>query len=71
MNQTETRLRFEVQQDRLDATEWRVEAIDYDEDGAVCVAIFSGLKARERAEEYAAFKNPGRLVGVSVCWRPS
>jgi hypothetical protein len=39
-----------------DESEWRVEAINYDGDGEVYLAIFSGPSARERAEEYAAFK---------------
>ena len=35
---------------------WSVEAIDIDGDGAVFQAIFVGPQAKERAEEYAAFK---------------
>lgn len=37
--------------------EWKVEGVDYDHDGQVYVAIFSGPAAMIRAEEYAAFKN--------------
>jgi hypothetical protein len=48
---------FEARQDRLDATSWRVEAIDYNDDGVVYVAVFTGPKAEARAEEYANFKN--------------
>ncbi len=40
-----------------DPHEWRVEAIDYESEGEVYVAIFTGPKARERADEYARFKN--------------
>ena len=44
-------------EDRRNHAEWRVEAVDFDNEGAVYVAIFSGPEARERAEEYAAWKN--------------
>ena len=37
--------------------EWRVEAIDQESDGEVYVTIFSGPKARERAQEYAEWKS--------------
>ena len=37
--------------------EFRVEAIDYENEGQVYVAIFSGPKAEERAIEYAALMN--------------
>lgn len=37
--------------------EWRVEGIDYDNEGQCYVAIFSGPGAKERAKEYARFKN--------------
>ena len=43
--------------------EWRVEAIDYDNEGQVYVTIFSGPKAEERAVEYASFKNGTRFWG--------
>jgi len=33
-----------------------VEAIDVDGDGAVDLTVFSGLNAKERAAEYAAWK---------------
>jgi hypothetical protein len=36
--------------------DWRVEAIDFDNEGIVYVTCFSGLDAKERAEEYAAWK---------------
>ena len=36
--------------------DWRVEAIDFDNEGIVYVACFSGPEAKERAEEYAAWK---------------
>lgn len=53
------RLEYEAQASRDDATEWVVEAINYDGDGEIYVARFSGPIARERAEEYAAWKNGG------------
>ena|SRR3990167_10289406 len=50
-------IEFEMVQSRGRQDEYRVEGIDYDGDGQVYVAIFSGPNARERAEEYARFKN--------------
>lgn len=38
-------------------TEWRVEAIDFSDEGKCYAAIFFGPLAKERAEEYAALKN--------------
>lgn len=52
-----TATRYEVAQSVNAIEEWRVEGIDYDRDGQVYVAIFSGPQARERAEEYVNFKN--------------
>jgi hypothetical protein len=50
---------FEVAKSRNVADEWRVEGIDFDSDGETYVTLFSGPLARERAEEYAAWKNEG------------
>ena len=47
---------WEVIEDRQHPGHWRVEAINHEGDGEVYVAIFSGPGARERAEEYAAWK---------------
>lgn len=44
-------------EDRKNPGDWRVEAIDFDNEGVVYVTIFLGPEARERAEEYAAIKN--------------
>jgi len=44
-------------EDKQNPGDWRVEAIDYENEGAVYVTIFSGPDTRERAEEYAAIKN--------------
>ena len=43
--------------DREVDDDWRVEMIDYDSDGSIYVAIFSGPEAMERAQEYAIWKN--------------
>jgi hypothetical protein len=37
--------------------EWRVEAIDHEGEGECYVATFSGPLAKQRAEEYADWKN--------------
>jgi hypothetical protein len=50
-------LQFESKVDALDASSWRVEAIDHASDGVVYGTIFTGPNAQRRAEEYAAFKN--------------
>jgi hypothetical protein len=39
---------------------WHVEAVG--DDGQVCVVVFSGPGAKERAYEYADFKNKGRQL---------
>lgn len=46
----------EVIQSNRDPGEWRVEAIDYESDGQIYVAIFTGPDARQRAHEYAEWK---------------
>lgn len=50
---------FEVIGDRTtdSGDVWRVEAINYEGDGEVYVAVFSGPGAEERAHEYADWKN--------------
>jgi hypothetical protein len=48
---------YEVIQDQLDRESWRVEGIDYANDGVVYIAVFTGPRGKERAEEYATFKN--------------
>ena len=50
-----TKLEYEVVPGRDAPGEWRVEAIDYDNEGQVYVAIFSGPGAQERAEEVLPF----------------
>ena len=60
---TRTAVEYEVVQSVGTLDEWRVEGIDYDRDGQVYVAIFSGPEAKERAEEYARFKNTAAYRG--------
>lgn len=59
MSVTQTKLEYEVVEDRKYTGDWRVEAINSDGDGEVFVAIFSGPDAEGRAAEYAAWKNSG------------
>ncbi len=49
-------MEWECFEDRKNRGDWRVEAIDFDNEGEVYVTIFSGPHARERAQEYAAMK---------------
>ena len=37
--------------------EWQVEGIDFDNDGIIYVTLFSGGDNKQRALEYAGFKN--------------
>lgn len=59
---TRTAVQYEafVSRDAVDDDEWRVEGIDYENEGLCYVTIFSGPEAMERAEEYARFKNNKR-----------
>ena len=60
-------IHYEVVGDKLSPGDWRVEAIDYEHDGQVRVAIFSGPKARELAEEYGHFKGGAEFqAGAAV-----
>ena len=52
-----TKIVYEVVKSLHVMDEWRVEGIDYDRDGQGYLALFSGPNAKERAEEYARFKN--------------
>ena len=49
-------MQYEIAACNASAYDWHVEAIDYADEGKVYVACFSGPDARERAEEYAAWK---------------
>jgi hypothetical protein len=39
------------------SSDWRVEAVDFENEGNIYIAIFSGPDAQARAEEYAQWKN--------------
>ena len=51
------RLNYEVKESRKRPDDWIVGAIDYDSEGEVYTAAFSGVAAEERAREYAVWKN--------------
>lgn len=58
-------LEYEVVPSHSTFGEYCVEAIDYEDEGKVYVAIFSGPSAKERAEEYATLKNAkGAAAGI-------
>lgn len=48
-------MKYEVQESEQGRGAFAVTAIE--RDGEILTALFSGPKARERAEEYAAWKN--------------
>lgn len=48
-------MEYETIEDRNAPGTWRVEAVG--DDGEVYVAIFSGPRAKERAEEYIEWKS--------------
>lgn len=50
-------MRYECGKSTYCPDEWFVEATDEESVGEVYVALFSGPGARERAKEYAAWKN--------------
>lgn len=56
-DQRRMRMRYEVFEDRLTPGDWRVEAFDEQGEGQVYITMFIGPAARERAEEYAAWKS--------------
>ena len=58
--QTAVSLHYEAIRDKFRPSEWRVEVIN-SRTGDVLVAIFSGSLARERANEYADFKNRAQV----------
>lgn len=49
-------MKYEIGEDRIHSGHWRVEAIDHESEGECYVTIFSGPLARERASEYAGWK---------------
>ena len=61
-------MQCEIVQSRGAVDEWRVEAIDFEDEGQAYVTIFSGPDAQHRAEEYAAWKYDAvrqELVGAA------
>lgn len=50
-------MEYEVAQDRTDASAWRAEAIDHENEGACYVVLFMGPNAEERARNYADHMN--------------
>lgn len=50
-------MKYVLSERRGDPGAWGVEAINYDGDGEIYMAIFSGPFAREMAEEYMLFAN--------------
>ena len=61
-------MEYEVSEDRSQRGDWRVEAIDMESEGECYMAIFTGPLARERATEYAEWKNldGGRQYSTSA-----
>jgi hypothetical protein len=57
-----TAIHYEAFEDKQFAPDWRVEAVDDESEGEVYVTIFSGPRARERAEEYASWKNQSQTT---------
>ncbi len=55
-------MNYEVCESKIGAGEWVVEAINYDGDGEIYGAIFTGPLAQERAEQYAEWMNVGTLT---------
>jgi hypothetical protein len=56
---TQGEIEYEVvlAKDAVAEDKYNVEAVDYENEGIIYFASFSGPRARERAEEYAQFKN--------------
>ena len=52
-----TTVEYEIAKSRNVPGEYVVEGIDYENDGQIYGALFNGPQAKERAEEYARFKN--------------
>jgi hypothetical protein len=59
-------LHYETIEDNRHPGDYRVEAIDSEGDGEVYTAIFVGPDARDRAEEYAGWKNACQEAVLSL-----
>lgn len=55
-------MEYVVVEDRHKPGWWRVEAIDFGSEGQCYLTIFVGLRAKERAEEYAEWKNQQEAI---------
>ncbi len=58
-------MRYEAFEDKLVPGQWRVEAINHDDDGECYVTIFTGPESERRAKEYASLKNGSALANAS------
>jgi hypothetical protein len=59
-------MEWECFQDMKNKGDWRVEAIDFDDEGALYVTIFSGPDARKRAREYVAMKSAQEALRLPI-----
>ena len=61
-------MKFEVCRDRQapDGSEWRVEAIDHQNEGVCYVTIFSGPFSEKRAREYLEWVNSKQSSAVEA-----
>lgn len=50
-------MKYEVQRSEENRGDYLVSAVDHENKGEIYLALFSGPKAKDRAEEYAAWKN--------------
>ena len=64
-------MEHEVVEDRTCPGLWRVEAVNRAGDGEIYVTVFYGPQAKDRAEEYAAWKNAARTSGQAMDERGS
>lgn len=58
-------MEYEIIEDQLNPSDYRVEAINSQAEGEVYTAIFIGPDAKSRAEEYVGWKNFGRNPALS------
>jgi hypothetical protein len=62
----EKQMEWTIVEDHSGSGDWRVEGIDFDNEGKVYVAIFSGPDARYRAGEYTEWKKSLQLLGKAA-----
>jgi hypothetical protein len=62
---------YEVRQDRTNPEDWLVGAVDHESEGECYLTIFSGWYARERAREYADWKNSQARAGRDCSYTTS